>query len=883
MKVIKPQRLGLLTRPFEVADGCRLSVGLLAFVGFDAPRALLSEVGLWKFAAQELGDTPLDPGMPKTHAEYLVHGRAFAPGGTPVRGVGVRATVGARVKTLHVLGDRYWNVGYGAAPSEPTPFVEMPLSWDRAFGGAGFSPNPIGRGAAEVPAEGGATLHPLPNIEDPRALIVDPSDRPAPVGFGPIDPMWPQRARKAGTYDDAWLKSRFPALPDDLDWTYFNLAPQDQWFDRHPVGPQRFAFENLHPTRPRVEGELPALVGRCFLTRRSAAGDELVEVPTRLETVWFFPHAERAVMLFRGVATIAEDDAHDVAHLVAAFEDPEAPKPLAHYRDVLAARLDPERGVLLALRDHDLMPDWGDAAKPPVYEEGAAIATFENASAKNARRKAEREIAHRRAWLVTLGLDPDEHGPKPLPPEPETPTLEQLPMIVQQVQDDAKTLEAEERRLHAAREVRIRALAEENGVPWSMIEEERSRPTGGPPTFTAEGKMGELRAIATRARADGHPIDEIEGMLVDEALWAQYREAEQKMRDAYRLSAHLQPEAPEMDPLRSDAVRVAVMEAYAARQDITGLDLTGARLPGIDLRGADLSHSFLERADLRNADLRGATLVNCVLARADLRGAQLQGAVLRGANLGLAALADANLGDGVDLSGATLYKADLTRASLRGAKLDQTDLLEATLVGADLSGADAPGLTLLKCRIDGTSFARALLDRASFLEAEGEGVDLRGARLERATFFAVKLPDARFDHALMVNARIVRGSALPRARFTGAVLRRANLRGATLTEGDFTGADLTNADLSECELSRATLLGAVAQDSLWVRAVLRDADLTGVDLMRAVMQKADLRGACLERANLFAADLARVYSTDRTRYDGANLKKVRIHPVRRAT
>jgi hypothetical protein len=69
MKVIKPQRLGLLTRPFEVADGCRLSVGLLAFVGFDAPRALLSEVGLWKFAAQELGETPLDPGMHNTLAE----------------------------------------------------------------------------------------------------------------------------------------------------------------------------------------------------------------------------------------------------------------------------------------------------------------------------------------------------------------------------------------------------------------------------------------------------------------------------------------------------------------------------------------------------------------------------------------------------------------------------------------------------------------------------------------------------------------------------------------------------------------------------------------------------------------------------------------------
>ena len=63
-------------------------------------------------------------------------------------------------------------------------------------------------------------------FEDPKRLVRTKADKPAPVGFGPIDQTWPVRMRKAGTYDAEWLETRFPGFAADIDWTFFNAAPE---------------------------------------------------------------------------------------------------------------------------------------------------------------------------------------------------------------------------------------------------------------------------------------------------------------------------------------------------------------------------------------------------------------------------------------------------------------------------------------------------------------------------------------------------------------------------------------------------------------------------------------------------------------------------------
>jgi len=39
---------------------------------------------------------------------------------------------------------------------------------------------------------------------------------------------WTPRLARAGTYDDAWARDRWPHLPDDFDFAYWNAAPDDQ-------------------------------------------------------------------------------------------------------------------------------------------------------------------------------------------------------------------------------------------------------------------------------------------------------------------------------------------------------------------------------------------------------------------------------------------------------------------------------------------------------------------------------------------------------------------------------------------------------------------------------------------------------------------------------
>ena len=48
------------------------------------------------------------------------------------------------------------------------------------------------------------------------------------VGLGAVGRWWQPRLALAGTYDDSWKQTRWPGLPEDFDFGYWNCAPEDQ-------------------------------------------------------------------------------------------------------------------------------------------------------------------------------------------------------------------------------------------------------------------------------------------------------------------------------------------------------------------------------------------------------------------------------------------------------------------------------------------------------------------------------------------------------------------------------------------------------------------------------------------------------------------------------
>src|SRR5262245_60379695 len=144
MRVIKPLRLSVFQRVVTLRRAHHLSVGISVFFPFEAPEIALMEVAMWQQAMKVLGkDAALDEGNPKPRGEVLVLGKAFSPGGQPRPVFAPRVQVGSVDKTVMAVGRRRWSL---TGPTEPEPITEMPLTWENAFGGPGYEPNPVGMG-----------------------------------------------------------------------------------------------------------------------------------------------------------------------------------------------------------------------------------------------------------------------------------------------------------------------------------------------------------------------------------------------------------------------------------------------------------------------------------------------------------------------------------------------------------------------------------------------------------------------------------------------------------------------------------------------------------------------------------------------------------------
>jgi hypothetical protein len=175
-----------------------------------------------------------DFNIEKKHTDVLIEGHVYAPGGQPSLGCVARLKIGDLDKTVKAIGDRVFMPGpVSVRISRPEPFIRMPISWRRTYGGTDMKApkpdwdqrNPIGTGFAVDPQR--LVGKPAPNFEYPDAPYRDHrSGRPA--SFGPVAQHWQPRGKYAGTYGEEWQKTRNPLLPRDFNRLYYQCAPEDQ-------------------------------------------------------------------------------------------------------------------------------------------------------------------------------------------------------------------------------------------------------------------------------------------------------------------------------------------------------------------------------------------------------------------------------------------------------------------------------------------------------------------------------------------------------------------------------------------------------------------------------------------------------------------------------
>lgn len=238
----------------------------------------------------------------KLRTDVVLSGHAYAPNEEPAKYVDVRLKLGSIDKSVRVFGERIWEESaLGLRMSDATPFLKMPITYERAFGGIspqkdsrdgreGEYRNPIGIGFAASADELAGKQ--LANVEDPKRLVVSWRDRPAPVGFGPIASHWAQRVQYGGTYDSHWERERLPLLPLDFDEQFYQCAPDDQQADGFLTGDEPVELHNATPGG-LLRFRLPR-VTFGFYTRFYRGGSETHR--GNLHTVTIEPDYPRVIM-----------------------------------------------------------------------------------------------------------------------------------------------------------------------------------------------------------------------------------------------------------------------------------------------------------------------------------------------------------------------------------------------------------------------------------------------------------------------------------------------------------------------------------------------------------------------------------------------------------
>jgi uncharacterized protein YjbI with pentapeptide repeats len=764
------------------------------------------------------GDTPIhgDPSQGlgyasdfvplKPRADFTAIGTAYPPkGGTT--SFPVRMSVGDRLRELKVFGPRKWQkseVGLGEKPGPAGPLVPVPITHANAWGGSDYPLNPLGCGRE------GEKTH---SLEFPDASIGSRDAVVAPAVFAPMPPDAPLRRAKLGTYDEEWLKERWPWLPHDFDYSHFNAAPEKQWMPGYLRGDEELIFENMHPTVPRYGSRLPGLRARCFLTqvtnwrldlKPEEAEHSFTEVPLQLDTLWADMDEEKLVLVWRGMAPVRSLKLRDLEQVLIMTEPLGEPrKDLSHYRTIMEEILHPKPPPT---------PPRPEGDSPELAMLKSRVAALKVENARLAEEAPQRKL---RAELLRQELE----GMMPLRDQAMASTESAMGELAKVI-EEMGGLKLPPSAMPPGQQLEIMAMRKEmEAIPSLPPEAKESLESLATDLEQHHSVMNAKRAESAKRRAE-----------LEEKLAANPRI--RRVPDLYK-TAEGEEETIDLEKIR----RLGLAHSDLSGADLTGLDLSGVNFRGavlrkVKFRGSNLSGADLRGADLSETDLSGADLSGANLREVDLSGTSATGALwqnarLSGANLGKLDLKGGNF-SGVKAPRADFSEADLERADFTGADLTYANFSGARARGAGFGGARLFYADFRGAKAEGGKFADADLDyfrggdgadftRADFRRAKGKNTTWQGSTLEKCDFQLAVIPSAKFSEAILRDAHF------DRCEMTGGDFQDALMNRSLLTHANMMSCSLDRADLTEAKMDGANLYGAGFWDAKLLRATWREA------------------------------------------------------------
>jgi len=555
-----------------------------------------------------------------------------------------------------------------------------------------------------------------------------------PAGFGPLNKMGPQRSPMLGTYENNWLKERWPWYPLDFNWEYYNAAPKNMRVSGYLRGDEPIICTNLHPEIPSYQTQLPGLRVRCFtekLTSTDQDASEFSEIKMNLDTLWVDMETEKLVLVWRGVTEVQSEDYEEITGLFIISEQlDESPRSIEDCRkDFLAA---------LAAEDAPFEEEFPETES--VDDEPIVSIEEEIQKAELEVKKAQEELEKE---LKEAGIEPVQDIPEPS-------------------QED--------------KEMEARILAR---YGLDQVTEEEA--------LTREKVLERLANNESFAEEDFSELDlselDLRGGDFREAVFSKVNLKNVLLDGAVLTEANFE--------------KADLSGASLKKADACEADFTEACLDGADLSEAILRDTIFEKARMTEAVLDNAQAVDGYFSEADLSGASLKNAILDGADFSSTLLHKADFHK-ASLKEATLDAAKGEKLSMRECDLTElraskkccfpegnftraigndSTWEEAELTGADFSCAD----------MEAADFSSAILKGVNFLAADMKQAKFAKANLRAASCISMNLFESSFENANLMQTDFT-GSNLYGTEFLGSqlkgtIFKSANLKMTKLANG----------------------------------------------------------------------------------------------------
>ncbi|MGE0324477.1 MAG: pentapeptide repeat-containing protein [Polyangiaceae bacterium] len=507
--------------------------------------------------------------------------------------------------------------------------------------------------------------------------------------FGPMSPFRAPRNELLGTFDDEWLRDRWPYFPKDFNVDYFNAAPVQQRMEtlRGNEELTLVGFEEEH-TRTR----LPGITIRAFAQFARESGYRFEEIAVRLDTLHIDLASSTLQLVWRGQMPIASPLAPELTHIFACADRLLTPMPQRAAREQFAR---------LVERNH---LDEDELATASV----GVPRSFGIPGLNKQARLTQQQRALKNQVEPSGGTPPLRPAVRP-----------------------AMTREAVEEFVKSGS-----PLEEQDFTGCDLSDLDLSARSLKNSIFTAANLS---RSVLRGAVLDG-------SVLSHAALTAS------DLRGSSLVECNLMCAELSRAELAGANLRDAQLEranltgANLSSADLRRVNLTSSLLDGADLSQADLTQANLANAQASHAIFRKAILTDTLAYELYAPEANFDEASAERLRAGESDLRRTSWRR-TEACGANLEGSNLEHACLELATFDDSSLAHCNLRGANLRRFRARSATFRHCRL-----AEADLRRADLMESNFEQADLRDADLSSSNLFEVETLDAELSGVRLKGA-----------------------------------------------------------------------------------------------------------------------------------